>query len=244
MDIARGRAASFLIAIATAFTVIALVMPLFLNPVWVGFEQSRSQATAWTGYTEPQLRGATNAILADLIFGPPAFDVQVEGQAVLTERERSHMGDVRGVFIGFFAVAAVLAIAAGTVVVHRRQSGPAIRARTWGAVRNGAIGLVVGLIVVGAVSFVAFDALFEVFHQVFFAGGTYTFDPTTERLVQLFPFQFWQETAVVLGVVAAVAAVVVAALAHRRTTVVQGGSAASDRADATAAPAGSIGEAR
>lgn len=214
MDILRGRAASGLIAVATAVVVIAVVLPLFLNPVWVAFEQGRAQAAAWTGYSEPQLRAATDAILADLVLGPPDFDVVIDGQPVLNERERSHMGNVRGVFMGFFAIAAVLAVAAVIVAARLRASGGP--GRTWRAVRNGALGLIVGLGLVGVVALVAFDALFQIFHQVFFAGGTYTFDPTTERLVQLFPFQFWQETAVAVGVVAAVVAAVVAVVAHRR----------------------------
>ena len=32
-----------------------------------------------------------------------------------------------------------------------------------------------------------------------FPGGSYTFDPRTERLVQLFPFRFWFETSLALG---------------------------------------------
>ena len=74
-------------------------------------------------------------------------------------------------------------------------------------------------------SLVAFDTLFEVFHQLFFAGGSYTFDPATERLVQLFPFAFWQESAVALGVVAIVVAIVVAVFAERHA-----GRVASDGA--------------
>ena len=69
----------------------------------------------------------------------------------------------------------------------------------WRAARNGAIALSVGVVVLGVVSLVAFDTLFEVFHRIFFAGGTYLFDPRTERLVQLFPDQFWSETSIVLG---------------------------------------------
>ena len=66
------------------------------EPVWVAFEQGRAEATAWTGFSEPELRTATDAILADLVFGPPDFDVAVAGQPVLIERERGHMRDVRG----------------------------------------------------------------------------------------------------------------------------------------------------
>jgi uncharacterized membrane protein len=37
-------------------------------------------------------------------------------------------------------------------------------------------------------------------HRVFFQAGSYTFDPRTDRLVQLFPDQFWFESAMALGV--------------------------------------------
>ena len=214
MDTLRRRVASSLIAVATAVAIVALVIPLFLNPVWVAFEQGRAQATAWTGFAEPQLRAATDAILADLILGPPDFDVVVDGQPVLNERERSHMGNVRSVFIGFFAVTVILVV--GAVIVAARRPATGRPGTTWRAVRNGAVGLLVGLGFVGGVALVAFDVLFEIMHRLFFAGGTYTFDPATERLVQLFPFQFWQETAVALGVVAAVVAFLVAVVAHRR----------------------------
>jgi uncharacterized membrane protein len=54
--------------------------------------------------------------------------------------------------------------------------------------------------VLGLLSLVAFGTLFELFHRVFFPGGNYSFDPSTQRLVQLYPFTFWQITAAVLGV--------------------------------------------
>jgi integral membrane protein (TIGR01906 family) len=211
----RGRAASFLIALATAVAIIALVIPLFLNPFWVGLEQGRAQATAWTGFSERDLRTVTDAILADLVLGPPDFDVEIAGTAVLNPRERTHMQDVRTVFTGFFVIAVVI-VALAVAIVTRRGRDPAARAATWRSIRSGAIGLVVGLLLVGGFAFIAFDILFEVFHRLFFAGGTYTFDPATERLVQLFPFQFWQETAIALGVAAMIVAAVVAIVAQRR----------------------------
>lgn len=212
------------IALATALTIVALTLPLFLNPVWVAFEQGRAQATEWTGFTEPQLRVATDSILDDLVFGPPAFDVQVAGTPVLNERERAHMRDVRGVFIGFF-VAAVVGLVGASLIATRRRGDE--RRDSWRAARAGAIALVIALVIGGAISFVAFDALFEVFHRLFFAGGSYTFDPSSERLVQLFPFQFWQETAIGVGAVCIVLGVVVAAVASRRAAIDRGVSAAA-----------------
>jgi integral membrane protein (TIGR01906 family) len=208
-----SRIADVWIGLATALALVALTIPLFLNPLWVAFEQGRAQATAWTGYSETELRTATDAILGDLVVGPPDFDVEVAGEPVLNERERAHMRDVRGVFIGFFAVT-ILAAAVAAVVATRRHGE--LRRATWRAVRGGAVGLVAGLALAGVVAVAAFAALFETFHRLFFAGGSYTFDPRTERLVQLFPFTFWQETAIAVGVVSAVLAILVAAVATRR----------------------------
>ena len=201
------------IGLATALTIVALTIPLFLNPAWVGFEQGRAQATAWTGYDQADLTIATNAILSDLVVGPPDFDVTVEGAPVLNERERSHMRDVRGVFSGFFVLAIVAAVSAVVIALRRRGDE---RLATWRAVQGGALGLIAALIVGAFISFFAFDALFETFHRIFFPGGSYDFDPATDRLVQLFPFQFWNETAIAVGAVSIVIALLVALFAARR----------------------------
>lgn len=201
------------IGVATALAIVAVTIPLFLNPIWVAFEQGRARADAWTGFAPADLRTATDSILADLVVGPPDFDVSVGGSPVLNARERGHMRDVRGVFVAFFAVAIVAVLGAALITVRRDTTG---RRASWAAIRGGSVGLVVVLVVAGAIALVAFDALFETFHQLFFPGGSYTFDPATDRLVQLFPFQFWQETAIAVGVVSVVLAVAVAGVATRR----------------------------
>lgn len=210
MNAFAGRAASVITGLATAIVVVTLAILPFLTPQWVSFEQGRSNAAAWTGYTIAELDAATGSILSNLVFGPADFDVQVRGQSVLDQRERDHMRDVRTVFAGLFVLAAISAVV--LVVAGRRPE----RRATWRAVRRGALGLAVAVVALGGVAFVAFDALFEAFHEVLFPAGSYDFDPTTERLVQLFPFQFWQETAIVVGVVIVLASAIVAAIAGPR----------------------------
>ena len=56
-----------------------------------------------------------------------------------------------------------------------------------------------GTVVVGLLGVVFFDTAFEIFHQTFFPAGSYLFDPRTERLVQLFPQQFWVESTIAVG---------------------------------------------
>ena len=225
-----GRtAASVLVAIATAIVLLSVAIVPFLSPAWVSFEQDRSEAGVWTGYFPSQLRAATGAILADLVFGPPNFDVQVNGTPVLNARERGHMADVRRVFVGL----AVSAIASAVLLV---MAGRLNRARMGRSVRAGVAGLAVAVIAIGLVGAFAFDLAFEVFHRLFFAGGTYTFDPRTDRLVQLFPEQFWFETSMAVGALVLVLCAAVWWLAGRSTGV-RSREPAAEPATAPAAPA-------
>jgi integral membrane protein (TIGR01906 family) len=210
--LARGIG-SLIVGVAVAIVVLAGSIAPFLNPVWVAFEQDRSHADAWTGYTPAQLRTATDAILSDLVVGPPTFDVVVDGSPVLNERERGHMADVRAVF-GAFAMVAIIALL--IVIAGWRIARGRAAESYWRGVRAGIGLLVAGVIVVGAIGLLAFDLAFEIFHRLLFAGGTYTFDPRTDRLVQLFPEQFWLETSIAVGIVSLIASAVVWWIGGRR----------------------------
>ena len=61
-----------------------------------------------------------------------------------------------------------------------------------------------------------FDSAFILFHEIFFPGGNYLFDPGTDRLVQLFPQQFWVDSAIGVGVVVIVLALAMSWVARRR----------------------------
>ena len=230
------RLAAVATAVAASIVVIAIAILPFLTPAWVSFEQGRTHAASLAGYSEADLGVATNAILHDLVLGPPDFAVEVGGVPVLEERERAHMRDVRGVFAGFFLIAALAAVGLVVLFAGARRMGHAGRA--WSAIANGMRGLIVAIVVAGIVASVAFDAVFEIFHQLFFPAGSFTFDPRTDRLVQLFPFDFWSETTIVLGVVIVVIAGVVAIGAGRLAK-----RAAAAAAAASAAVPGSAGSA-
>ena len=204
-----NRLAAIVIGLATAIVIVTVVVLPFLTPQWIGFEQGRAQAEAWTGYTTEELRTATDSIVSDLVFGGD-YAVAVSGTPVLGDRERQHMVDVRTVFRGLWILATISVL----VLVAASRRGD--RAGTWRAVRGGAIGLTIGTVVVGIIGLVAFDQLFEAFHEILFPAGSYDFDPLTSKLVQLFPFSFWDETALVVGAVIIAVAVVVALIAGRR----------------------------
>lgn len=208
-----SRGAGIVVGLATALVIVGLSIVPFFSPPWMTVAQGRAGVAALTGWTEPQVRAATGGLVADLITGGD-FEVVVNGETVLSPSERSHMRDVRGVFAGF---ALLVGAAAVVVAIAWRRS----RLAAWRAIRGGAVGAAAGLVLAGVVLAVAFDAAFSLFHAIFFAAGSWTFDPLTDRLVQLFPDQFWFETTAAVGILAFVLAIVVALIAGRRVATLR-----------------------
>ncbi len=204
------RLLTIVVAVATPIVIVAVAILLFLNPVWVGFEQDRTGVQELTGYSADQVRQATGGILSDLAFGPYTFDVTVSGQPVLDEREREHMADVANVFheLGAVALVAAFVLGAAAILGWRRRA-------FWEGAAVGSGVLVTGVILVGLSFALFFDQTFTLMHELFFAQGTWTFNSGTERLVQLFPEQFWSETIIAVALVTLALAVVAFAVSWR-----------------------------
>lgn len=190
-------------AAATAVVLLGGSVAPFLAPPVVRFEQDRTGVPEQTGFDSNGLDYITGSLLADLVLWRGDFGVQMlnpQAGDVLSEPERAHMRDVRSVFTGFW-----LLVLAGIAVLalgfRRAGAGTEARAAAWRSVANGARGLAIVITVAGVISLFAFDAAFEVFHRLFFSAGSYTFDPAHDRLVQLFPEQFWSEIAIAVAVV-------------------------------------------
>jgi integral membrane protein (TIGR01906 family) len=220
------RLARVAVAVATAVAITGFAIALFFNPLWVSFAQGRADAAAYTGWTAEQVDMVTRDIVIEIWVGPGTFGQEVAGVPVFDERERAHMADVRRVVISFYAL---VVVAAATLVL----AGVVSRGARWfwRAVASGAKILVAGTIAVGLAFLLFFDTAFTLFHEIFFAEGSWTFDPATDRLVQLFPYQFWTETSVAIAVVGLILAVGVwmAGLRLGRTPpTTRGGSDATD----------------
>jgi integral membrane protein (TIGR01906 family) len=209
-----------LVGLTTMITIVALALLVFLNPAWVALEQDRTGAAAFTGFSRATVHTVTNSMLHDMAFGPPNFAVAVNGQEVLGVRERAHMVDVRNVFLAFGGLALLAVLALVSIGIFARGAAWFPR-----AMRLGAIVLAVVVVVLGVVATVAFDALFQTFHQLFFPPGSFDFDASS-KLIQLFPDQFWFETSLILGIVILAVCGVVAALAGRGARASQPGPAA------------------
>lgn len=213
-----GAVAALAVGVATALVLFAVAILPFLSPPWVGFEQERAQAAAWTGFAPSDVRAATDAILSDLVLGPPSFDVQVNGVPVLNDRERGHMRDVRSVFLGFYLAAAIGAVALSASFALLRGGG---RARLWRRISRAGFLVAAITVVGGAVGLASFDAAFSLFHEIFFPQGNYLFDPVTDRLVQLFPDAFWVDTTIAIGLVIIALSLLLGVLGRRRAAAIE-----------------------
>lgn len=196
---ARGALAATLIGASAAVVIVALAIPPFLSEPWMALAQGRAGSAALTGLSEADLRTVTGAIVRDLVLGPPDFGVTLPGTQTpaLSDAERSHMRDVRGVFAGFYAVATAAALGLAAAFLGARDR-PA-RERLWRRLSRAGTAVALVTAVGGGVGMLAFDQAFTVFHEIFFPGGNWSFDPGHDRLVQIFPDQFWSETALAVG---------------------------------------------
>jgi integral membrane protein (TIGR01906 family) len=217
-----ARLGSALVAMATAFVLLGASILPFLAPPWIHFEQDRSDVATLTGLSSQTVHDVTDQIVHDLVLGgdfrvSPGTRSALTPPSYLSEPDIAHMRDVRGVFAGFGLLALIgIGVLAST---FRRATAAGSTARAWAAIRRGASSLAVLMAVLGILAIGAFDTVFEVFHRLFFAPGTYLFDPATDHLVQLFPDAFWSDTALAFGAFTVVLSLAVAWLAGRRAAL-------------------------
>ena len=172
-----------LLALAAAALAIGATTAIFLTPPIVHILLRASDASTVLG-VEPAVADALSDALVGDLLTDGAFDAPLGDAPLLSAGERSHLVDVggllRSVLVGGLGGLIVLALAR-------------LRRRAWlrAAIRDGAALIVGGALLAAAAFTLAFDATFTFFHGLFFASGTWTFNPATDRLVQLYPESFW-----------------------------------------------------
>lgn len=211
--------ASIVVGVATFLAILGVAAIVLVSPpaFHLGLDQAGSADIL--GLSASETYRASDLTVAELAAGPGtfAFSVPEGGPRFYDPSEASHLRDVRVVLAGFLAAFALaFAVLAVRSVRGRREE------RYWRAVGGGAAALVVSFTVLGALLIVAFDPLFTLFHVIFFPGGNWAFDPTTERMVQLYPTAFWEYAAVVLAVVGIGLGVVTWWFARRRSRRLRG----------------------
>ena len=202
-----------LIAAATILALLGGTVLVLLSPpvVQVGLDYAGSAARL--GISSDEAYRLSDRAIRELLVGPGtfAFSMREGGPRFLDAAEASHLRDVRVVLFGLLLIlgTAVAVLAVGFVRARRS-------AWFWAAVRAGAAIVVAGFTLIGVVLVVAFDAAFTLFHLVFFPGGNWSFDPTRQRMVQLYPTPFWEYAAASLAALSVAAGLAVLWVAGRQ----------------------------
>ena len=172
-----------LLALAAAALAIGATTAIFLTPPVVHLLLSVSDASTVLG-VEPRVAEALSDALVGDLLTDGAFDAPLGDAPLLSASERSHLVDV-----GALLRAVLVAGLGGLITLAAART----RRRAWlrVAIRDGAALIVGGALVAAAAFTLAFGATFSFFHGLFFAAGTWTFNPATDRLVQLYPQEFW-----------------------------------------------------
>ncbi len=116
-----------------------------------------------------------------------------EGAPLYNSRELKHMQDVENVYLAMGRIwhSAILFLLVALLVFWMRQDS---LSSVFSAIKIGGL-LTAGLIAaIGLLAVLAWQSWFVVFHEVFFAAGSWTFN-AADTLIRLFPEQFWFDTA-------------------------------------------------
>jgi hypothetical protein len=212
------RLAGVLVSAATALVILGAVVLLLISPLYLhpALDEAGSAAYLTAGglaLDAPGAAGLSDRTVQELFLGPGTFAFPAPGtsQPFYDGAEASHLRDARAVLYAF-----LLVVAAGAVALVAALAAARREAWLWRAIGRGAGALAMGLAVIGVFATVAFDQAFTLFHEVFFPGGNWSFDPRTERLVQLYPIPFWELTSTVLVGAAVIVGALVWWLARRR----------------------------
>ncbi|MGH2468131.1 MAG: DUF1461 domain-containing protein [Candidatus Limnocylindrales bacterium] len=239
------RLAAVVTGLATAMAILGAALLLLMAPPYLHAGLDASGSAAFLGTTTAETHRLSDETVAELFVGPGTFAEQWRascpggsdssciaiGQPLYDQAEVRHMQDVRTVLGGFLGVVAtaVVVLLAGLARARRADWW-------WRAVAVGAGALAVGTVAVGALFAVAFDPMFTLFHEIFFPGGDWSFDPSTSHLVQLYPIPFWELTTAVLAGLTLVGGVVVWWLARRGAGWAAAGATRDTRAGSMTAP--------
>lgn len=190
---------------ATILGILAVALLPLLTPWAMHAFLDAGQSAAWLGSDAATTHALSDRTVDELLFGPGSFAFTgPDGAPFYHPDEVAHLGEARTLLWLLFSVATVAVL--GVAVALVRSSAPADIVH---AIGLGGAATAIGVVVIGVIGLVAFEPLFELFHRVFFPGGNWAFDPRTERLVQLYPYAFWQITAAALGLLAATLGVLV-----------------------------------
>lgn len=205
MQFVRWAATALFFAAVPVFLVLSNVRIATMEPRIYDYAFERYEVTATTRMDQTQLRAAARDLVRYFQDARPLLTARVviagNEEPLFNPRETLHMRDVKALFQIVFlahqiALAYILAYVAAVFLWAQERS---MRTLATQLIRAGTV--TVGALAVGAAALlVGFDALFHTFHVFSFANDLWILDPATDRLIQMFPRDFWFMVTLAVGV--------------------------------------------
>lgn len=199
------RTAAFLAALAVPVFLVTANLRLVTQSPWLyeyGFRTY--DAPSRTGLPMEQLLSAADQTRRYFLSDEKSLSVTVDrdGRSVslYNEREVSHMADVKGLFrmaqrVEELASGFLLAfIGLGLWLLKRRFIPHLLEAAFLGGILTVAL-----VLAAGAGALLDFNALFLQFHLVSFANDLWQLDPARDRLIQMYPAEFFRDATMAIG---------------------------------------------
>ena len=181
-----------------------------------GFRENNSAGI--TGVSLPELDRAAEDLAHYFESDAPLLTttVQIDGQEapLYNDREIAHMKDVKTLMrfvyrLNEFSLAVVITYVTCVYLWAREKPLRTLAVQSLAGVGVGfaALGFV------GIFAITGFDAAWTKFHQLVFNNDLWRLDPSRDRLIQMFPEKFWQESTYIIGALTLVEAVVIVGVA-------------------------------
>ncbi len=113
--------------------------------------------------------------------------VDGETQDFFNDNDRLHMADVRTMFIGVTIIMYVCFILAAVILVIMLIRKEDLRHELPRAFRHAGLILLALLAILGIACVIDFNAVFRVFHLIFFSGDSWLFDPAVDYMIRILP---------------------------------------------------------
>lgn len=209
----RQRLQTVALALCVALLILGFGLCVAALPVTTSLLSQAYSESELAGLSRERMQEVALEVHGFTVFGKPeTLPGQMEGRSGFDATAVSHLEDVRSVLWGAFAALALVLPAAAALGWGLVRGGNKNAAGT--ALLGGSAALLAAALTLTIWAAVDFDTFFVAFHSLFFADGTWLFDPSS-LLILTFPEPFWMGMGVVWGVASMIAAVACAVVGFR-----------------------------
>lgn len=177
------------------FFLLASIVSVSLDRNFYTKQYQKNNTTKYTGLSAQDLDTVTDNLLNYLTGKRENLDMQfeVDGQVreIFDEREKTHMIDVKKLYLNVVYITLALAAALAGTTIFALSKGKELADNVLRTYKKALILTVVFIALAGAVFYLNFDWFWTNFHLVFFTNDLWILDPEISIMINMFPLEFF-----------------------------------------------------